>query len=215
MLMSLSYFISTPNLWDNHIAQVSSLEVAESVLHLINCCLLFGSFRSFPLIIILKKKKKKEKKKKPNYSNTTYNIKDYICGCNRLIERLSKWSWIFHLFLSLLQTRCVFLLILVLFVIVFILYYYVFIHVCKYHYKISQFYRRKNSIGVWLEVRRWFFYRCHHWRITSVGFPFVGDSPFRRYIGRKNKKTICRWFYRRNLRAKKKKIPAWNIPTDF
>jgi len=27
-------------------------------------------------------------------------------------------------------------------------------------------------------------------------------------------KTISRWFYRRNLRAKKK-IPAWNIPTDF
>jgi hypothetical protein len=57
---------------------------------------------------------------------------------------------------------------------------------------------------VWLEVRRWFFYRHHHRRITFVGFPFVGDSPFRRYIGRKNKKTICRWFYRRNLRAKKK-----------
>jgi len=72
------------------------------------------------------------------------------------------------------------------------------------HYKISQFYRRINSIGVWLEVRRWFFYRHHHRRITSVGFPFVGDSPFRRYIGRQNKKTICRWFYRRNLRAKKK-----------
>jgi hypothetical protein len=78
------------------------------------------------------------------------------------------------------------------------------------HYKISQFYRRKYSVGVWLAVRRWFIYR----RITSVGFPFVGDSPFRRYIGRKNKKTICRWFYRRNLRAKKK-FPAWNIPTDF
>jgi len=77
----------------------------------------------------------------------------------------------------------------------------------KVHYKISQFYRRKNSVDVWLEVRRWFFYRCHHRRITSVGFPFIGDSPFRRYIGRKNKKTICRWFYRRNLRAKKKRFP--------
>ena len=55
--------------------------------------------------------------------------------------------------------------------------------------------------------------RIHRW-ITSVGFLFVSDSPFRRYIGRKNKKTICRWFYRRNLRAKKK-FPAWNIPTDF
>jgi len=72
------------------------------------------------------------------------------------------------------------------------------------HYKISQFYRRTNSIGVWLEVRRWFFYQRHHRRITSVGFPFVGDSPFCRYIGRKNKKTICGWFYRQNLRAKKK-----------
>ena len=72
------------------------------------------------------------------------------------------------------------------------------------HYKISQFYQRTNSVGVWLEVRRWFFYRRHHRRITSVGFPFVGDSPFRRYIGRKNKKTICWWFYKRNLRTKKK-----------
>jgi hypothetical protein len=38
----------------------------------------------------------------------------------------------------------------------------------------------------------------------SITFPFVGDFPFRRYISRENKKTICRWFYRRNLRAKKK-----------
>jgi len=75
------------------------------------------------------------------------------------------------------------------------------------HYKISQFYRRTNFIGVWLEVRQWFFYRHHHRRNTSVGFPSVGDSPFRRYIGRKNKKTICRWFYRRNLDAKKKRFP--------
>jgi hypothetical protein len=72
------------------------------------------------------------------------------------------------------------------------------------HYKISQFYRRKYFVGVWLEVRRWFIYRRLHRRIQSVGFPFVGDSPFRRYIDRKNKKTICRWFYRQNLRAKKK-----------
>jgi len=73
-----------------------------------------------------------------------------------------------------------------------------------FHYKILQLYRRKNSVGVWLEVRRSFFYRRHHRRITSVGFSFVGDSPFRRYIGRKNKKIICQWFYRRNLRAKKR-----------
>ena len=76
------------------------------------------------------------------------------------------------------------------------------------HYKISLFYRRKYSVGVWFAVRRWFIYWRLHRRITSVGFPFVGDSPFRRYIGRKHKKTICRWFYRRNLLAK-------NIPTDF
>jgi len=69
----------------------------------------------------------------------------------------------------------------------------------KSHYKISQFYRQKYSVGVWLPVRRWFIYRSLHRRVT-----FVGDSPFRRYSGRKNKKTICRWLYRRNLRAKKK-----------
>jgi hypothetical protein len=82
------------------------------------------------------------------------------------------------------------------------------------HYKISQFYRRIYFVGLWLEVRRWFIYRRLHRRIQSVGFPFVGDSPFRRYIDRKNKKTICRWFYRQNLPAKKK-FPTWNIPTDF
>ena len=82
------------------------------------------------------------------------------------------------------------------------------------HYKISQFYRRKYSVGVWLAFHRWFIYWRHHRRIMSVGFSFIGDSPFRRYIGRQNKKTICRWFYRRNLRAKKK-IPAWNIPMEF
>jgi hypothetical protein len=69
------------------------------------------------------------------------------------------------------------------------------------HYKISQFYWRKYSVRL-------------HRRITSVDFPFVGNSTFRRYIGRKHKKTICRWFYGRNLCAKKK-FPAWNIPTDF
>jgi len=68
------------------------------------------------------------------------------------------------------------------------------------------FYRWKHSVGVWLEVRRWFIYRRLHRRILSVGFLFVGDSPFCRYIGRKNKKIICRWFYRRNLRAKKKRF---------
>jgi hypothetical protein len=60
---------------------------------------------------------------------------------------------------------------------------------------------------MWLEVRRWFIYRHLHRRILSVAFLFVGDFPFRRYIGWKNKKTICRWFYRRNLRTKKKRFP--------
>ena len=59
------------------------------------------------------------------------------------------------------------------------------------------------------------FYRRHLRRNKSVGFTCIGDSPFCRYISRKNKKTIYRWFYRRTVRAKKKKIPAWNIPTDF
>jgi hypothetical protein len=88
------------------------------------------------------------------------------------------------------------------------------INLTLFHYKISQFCRWTYSAGVWLAIRRWFIYRRLHWRITSVGFPFIGDSQFRRYISRKNKKTICRWFYRQNLRAKKK-FPAWNIPTDF
>ena len=90
---------------DNHIARVSSLEVAESVLHLINCCLL-----NFQVLSFFSSNHHFQKKKKTlrdhNYSNTTY-IKDYICGCNRLIERLwvSKWSWIFHSFLSLRTTN--------------------------------------------------------------------------------------------------------------
>jgi hypothetical protein len=62
------------------------------------------------------------------------------------------------------------------------------------HYKISQFYRRINSVGVWLEVRRWFFYRRHHRWITSVGFPFVGDSPFRRISVGKTKKSFADGF---------------------
>jgi len=57
------------------------------------------------------------------------------------------------------------------------------------HYKISHFYRRKYFVGVWLEVRRWFIYRHIHQRITSIGFPFVGNSPFHHYIGWTNKKN--------------------------
>jgi len=82
------------------------------------------------------------------------------------------------------------------------------------HYKISQFYWRTYSIGVWLKVRRWFFYRCHHRRITSVSFSFVGDSPFHRYISRKTKKPFADGFTN-GICAPKKKFPAWNIPTDF
>jgi len=48
----------------------------------------------------------------------------------------------------------------------------------------------------------------------SVGFTFVSDSPFHRYIGRKNKKSFPDGFTDR-ICAPKKKIPAWNIPTDF
>jgi hypothetical protein len=77
----------------------------------------------------------------------------------------------------------------------------------KVHYKISQFYRRKYSIGVWLPVHQWFIYRRLHRQNTSVGFPFIGNSTFHRYIGRKHKKTICRWFYRRNFCTKKKSFP--------
>ena len=78
-----------------------------------------------------------------------------------------------------------------------------FIH--KLHYKISQFYRQKNSVGVWLEVRRWFFYRRHHRRITSIGFFFVGDSPFRRYIGQKNKKNHLLMVLQTEFARQKKK----------
>jgi hypothetical protein len=46
-------------------------------------------------------------------------------------------------------------------------------------------------------------YRCPNRRKTFVDFPFVGNTIFRRYIGGKNKKNICRWFYRRNVQAKK------------
>jgi len=88
-------------------------------------------------------------------------------------------------------------------------------HITKYHYKISQFYRRKNSVGLWLEVRRWFFYRRHHRRNTSAGFTFVGDSPFRRYISRKNKKKHLPTVLQTERARQKKNIPAWNIPTDF
>jgi hypothetical protein len=62
-------------------------------------------------------------------------------------------------------------------------------------------------VGMWLEVRRWFIYQRPHRRITSVGFTFVGDFPFRGYNGQQNKKTICQWFYRRNLSTKKKRFP--------
>jgi hypothetical protein len=46
-----------------------------------------------------------------------------------------------------------------------------------------------HILSVWLAIRRWFIYRHLHRRIMSVGFPFVDDSQFRRYINRKNKKN--------------------------
>jgi hypothetical protein len=49
----------------------------------------------------------------------------------------------------------------------------------------------------------------------GLGFPFIGDSHFRRHIGRKNKKTICRWFYKRNLRAEKKKDSHLKYTDEF
>jgi hypothetical protein len=82
------------------------------------------------------------------------------------------------------------------------------------HYKISQFYRRKYSVDVWLAIHRWFIYRRLHRWITSVGFPFIGDSLFRRYIGRKHKKPFADGFTD-EICAPKKKFLAWNIPTDF
>jgi hypothetical protein len=75
------------------------------------------------------------------------------------------------------------------------------------HYKISQFYRRKYSVGVWLEVRRWFIYRRLHRQIRSVGFPFVGDSPLRCYIGRKNKKNHLPMVLQMEFARKKKWFP--------
>jgi hypothetical protein len=62
-------------------------------------------------------------------------------------------------------------------------------HWQKNPYKISQFYRRKYSVGVWLPVRRWFIYWRLHWWNTSVSFLLVCNSTFRRYIGRKHKKN--------------------------
>ena len=53
-----------------------------------------------------------------------------------------------------------------------------------------EIFRRDKSIGIL--------------RNTSVGFLFVGNTIVRRYIGQKNKKNICWWFYRWKLRAKKK-----------
>ena len=72
------------------------------------------------------------------------------------------------------------------------------------HYKISQFYRRKYSVGVWLPVRWWIIYRRLHRRNMSVGFPFVGNTIVCHYIGRKNKKTFADGFTDGNCAPKKK-----------
>jgi hypothetical protein len=78
-----------------------------------------------------------------------------------------------------------------------------------FHYKISQFSQRTYSIVVWLKVCRWFIYR----QITSVGFTFFGDSPFRPHISRQNKKTFANGFT--DGICAKKKDSTWNIPKDF
>jgi hypothetical protein len=70
-----------------------------------------------------------------------------------------------------------------------------------FHYKISQFSRRTYSIVVWLKIFRWFIYR----RITSVGFTFFGDSPFRPISVGKIKKTFADGFID-EICAPKKKI---------
>jgi len=46
----------------------------------------------------------------------------------------------------------------------------------------------------------------------SVGFHFVGDSPFRRYIDRK--KNHLPMVLQMEF-ARQKNIPAWNLLTDF
>jgi hypothetical protein len=80
-------------------------------------------------------------------------------------------------------------------------------HRQKNHYKISQFYRRKYSVGVWLPVRRWFIYRRLHRRNTSVGFPFVGNSTLYRYIGRKHKKNHLPMVLQTEFACQKKSFP--------
>jgi len=84
----------------------------------------------------------------------------------------------------------------------------------QFHYKISQFYRRKYSIGTWFKFHQWFIYQHPRRRNFSVGFPFIGNTIFRRYICRKNKKTFANGFTDGNC-TPKKKFPAWNIPADF
>jgi len=59
---------------------------------------------------------------------------------------------------------------------------------------------------VWLAFRRWFIYRRHHRPITSVGFPFIGDSPFRCYIGRQNKKNHLPMVLQTEFARKKKRF---------
>jgi hypothetical protein len=79
-----------------------------------------------------------------------------------------------------------------------------------FHYKISQFSRRIYSIVVWLKVCRWFIYR----RITSVGFTFFGDSPFRPISVGKIKKKFSDGFID-GICAPKKKDSTWNMPRVF
>jgi len=48
----------------------------------------------------------------------------------------------------------------------------------------------------------------------SVGFPFVGNTTVRHYIGQQHKKTFADGFTDENC-APKKKFSALNIPTDL
>jgi len=87
------------------------------------------------------------------------------------------------------------------------------------HYKISQFYRWKNSVGVWLEVRRWFFYRRHHRRMYTDGLhpsAFLSSwFPLPSLYRSEKQKNHFPMVLQTEFARQKKKIPAWNIPTDF
>ena len=63
----------------------------------------------------------------------------------------------------------------------------------KVHYKISQFYRRKYSVGVWLPVHRWFIYRRLHRRNKNPSVYFKRETFF--LSENSVCKTIGKWFF--------------------